>query len=37
MANQVTGNIGMYYAAFKLSQMGWNVMPQRGTRAASTF
>jgi hypothetical protein len=27
MANQVIGNIGMYYAAFKLSQMGWNVMP----------
>jgi hypothetical protein len=27
MATQVTGNIGMYYAAYKLSQMGWNVMP----------
>ncbi len=24
---QVTGNIGMYYAAYRLSQMGWNVMP----------
>jgi hypothetical protein len=27
LANQVVGNIGMYYAAFQLSQMGWNVMP----------
>ena len=25
--NQVTGNIGMYYACYKLSCMGWNVMP----------
>lgn len=24
---QVTGNIGMYFAAYRLSQMGWNVMP----------
>ncbi|MGO9049731.1 MAG: hypothetical protein ACLQFW_23115 [Xanthobacteraceae bacterium] len=24
---QVTGNVGMYYAAYRLSQMGWNVMP----------
>jgi hypothetical protein len=24
---QVTGNIGMYYACYKLSRMGWNVMP----------
>ena len=24
---QVVGNIGMYYAAYRLSQMGWNVMP----------
>lgn len=24
---QVTGNIGMYYACYKLSCMGWNVMP----------
>jgi hypothetical protein len=25
--NHVTGNVGMYYAAYRLSQMGWNVMP----------
>ena len=25
--NNVTGNVGMYYAAYRLSQMGWNVMP----------
>jgi hypothetical protein len=24
---QVIGNIGMYYAAYRLSRMGWNVMP----------
>ena len=24
---QVTGNIGMYYACYKLSCFGWNVMP----------
>jgi hypothetical protein len=24
---QVTGNVGMYFAAYRLSQMGWNVMP----------
>jgi hypothetical protein len=24
---QVVGNIGMYYAAYRLSQRGWNVMP----------
>src|SRR5467141_926328 len=26
-SNNVTGNVGMYYAAYRLSQMGWNVMP----------
>ena len=26
-SNQVTANVGMYYAAYRLSQMGWNVMP----------
>jgi hypothetical protein len=26
-SQQVTGNIGMYYAAYRLSRMGWNVMP----------
>jgi len=24
---QVVGNTGMYFAAYRLSQMGWNVMP----------
>ena len=24
---QVVGNLGMYYAAYRLSLMGWNVMP----------
>jgi hypothetical protein len=24
---QVTGNVGLYFAAYRLSQMGWNVMP----------
>jgi hypothetical protein len=24
---QVVGNIGMYFAAYRLSQMGWKVMP----------
>jgi hypothetical protein len=27
VGNQVVGNIGMYYAAYRLSQHGWNVMP----------
>jgi hypothetical protein len=27
MARQVVGNIGMFYAAYRLSQHGWNVMP----------
>jgi hypothetical protein len=25
--HQVVGNIGMYFAAYRLSQMGWNVLP----------
>jgi hypothetical protein len=25
--HQVTGNIGLYYACFQLSRMGWNAMP----------
>lgn len=24
---QVTGNIGLYYACYRLSRLGWNVMP----------
>jgi len=27
VGGQVVGNIGMYYAAHRLSQHGWNVMP----------
>lgn len=27
LETQVTGSIGMYYACYKLSCMGWNVMP----------
>ncbi|MCP4511617.1 MAG: hypothetical protein GY826_35045, partial [Fuerstiella sp.] len=25
--NQITGNVGMYYACYELSKMGLNVMP----------
>jgi hypothetical protein len=25
--SQVTGNIGLYYCCYHLSQLGWNVMP----------
>jgi hypothetical protein len=24
---QITGNVGLYYACYQLSRMGWNVMP----------
>jgi hypothetical protein len=27
MSKQITGNVGMYYVCFRLSQLGWNVMP----------
>ncbi len=27
LESQVTGNIGMYFVCYKLSQLGWNVMP----------
>ena len=26
-SNHVVGNVGLYFAAYRLSQMGWNVMP----------
>ena len=26
-SNQITGNMGLYYVCFKLSELGWNVMP----------
>lgn len=26
LESQVVGNIGMYYACYQLSRMGWNVM-----------
>ncbi len=30
---QIVGNIGLYYVCFKLSELGWNVMPtSRNTR-----
>ncbi len=25
--SQIVGNMGLYYACFKLSELGWNVMP----------
>ena len=25
--NQITGNIGLYFSCYKLSMLGWNVMP----------
>lgn len=25
--SQITGNTGLYYTCYKLSRMGWNVMP----------
>lgn len=24
---QITGNVGLYYCCYKLSLLGWNVMP----------
>lgn len=24
----ITGNVGLYYTCYKLSRMGWNVMPK---------
>ena len=27
LPNQIVGNIGMYYACYRLSLLGWNVMP----------
>jgi len=24
---QITGNIGLYYTCYRLSRLGWNVMP----------
>src|SRR5438477_13162745 len=26
-SNQVVGNVGLYYVCYKLSRLGWNVMP----------
>ena len=26
-SNQVVGNIGLYYVSYRLSRLGWNVMP----------
>lgn len=31
--SQITGNVGLYYVCYKLSCLGWNVMPtSRNTR-----
>jgi hypothetical protein len=31
---QITGNLGLYYCCYKLSLLGWNVMPTaRNARA----
>src|SRR5437870_66535 len=27
VGNQVVGNIGLYYVCYRLSRLGWNVMP----------
>src|SRR5688500_15621059 len=27
LQNQVTGNAGLYYCSYRLSLLGWNVMP----------
>ena len=27
MSNQVVGNVGLYYVCYRLSCLGWNVMP----------
>ena len=27
LGTQIVGNIGMYYACYQLSKLGWNVMP----------
>ena len=33
LPNQIVGNIGLYYACYHLSKLGWNVMPTaRNTR-----
>ena len=33
IANQQTvGNIGLYYVCYRLSRLGWNVMPTRNAK-----
>jgi len=27
LESQIVGNIGLYYVCYRLSQLGWNVMP----------
>ena len=27
MSNQIVGNVGLYYVCYRLSRLGWNVMP----------
>ena len=33
---QVVGNVGLYYVCYKLSRLGWNVMPT-ARNARATF
>ena len=28
-SRHITGNMGLYYVCFKLSELGWNVIPQK--------
>src|SRR5689334_9673644 len=36
--NQLTGNVGLYYCCFRLSLLGWNVMPTaRNARGIDIF
>jgi hypothetical protein len=35
---QITGNVGLYYCCYRLSQLGWNVMPTaRNARVQACF
>ena len=34
---QLVGNVGMYFAAYRLSMLGWNVSLHRGMHAALTY
>jgi hypothetical protein len=35
--NQVVGNVGLFYVCYRLSRLGWNVMPTaRNARGVAT-